>query len=113
MNELRRQYLETLKASTGKQLVSKSASGPRIYAVKNNQGDIIGFRTGEPVSPDEVRRVVSKSASASEDPNAILDSFVLPTPKDGLQSFGQLQDVSKSAETEDDDLINIFPACLR
>lgn len=116
---LREQYLEALKAS-GKTMVSKSASGPQLYAVRNGAGEVLGFYPGEPVSPDEVKRVISKSA-LPKDPNGVFnDARLFPTYSEeaglatGEELANELTDVQKSANLDANaELIGIFPDFLR
>ena len=96
---LREQYFEALKQSQRKQLVSKSAIGPDIYAIRDSAGNLIGFAPGERLSPGEIadlKTEVAKSA-ATDDPNSVLDS---------LFDFGgettEVVEIAKSVEVESD-----------
>jgi hypothetical protein len=99
------------RIQNGKLDVMKSA---RLVGVKVG-GELIGFGTAEPATPEEISRLVksevSKSAVSSDDPNEVFDdSPLLPA----VQSSGQVE-VSKSAdiEPEPDPLEGIFPQWLR
>lgn len=115
MSKLRTQYLEAFKGS--KTLISKSAIGPQLYAVRNGAGQVLGFYPGERISPEEVKRVISKSADLPEDPNNVFDDFRLfPTAQPEEQQFGQSQEIQKGAELDDDpnaELKSLFPSFLR
>lgn len=108
---LRERYFAAVKESQRKELISKSAtSGPQVYAIKNQAGEIIGFAPGERLSPSEVAALktdVAKSATA-EDPNAVLDS---------LFDFGgpPAVEVSKSVDANDPNAIldGVFPQWLQ
>ena len=81
MNALRDQYFAALKSSC-KQLVSKSALGPQIVALRDANNRIVGFSSAEHLSPDHpeiapyLKREVCKSAAvAAEHPNSVFDDF--------------------------------------
>ncbi|EAQ81738.1 hypothetical protein [Blastopirellula marina] len=128
MNKLRESYFDALKASSRKQLVSKSATGPKIYCLRNSTGSIIGYAPGEQVAPAEIKRQIEKEEVAKsaqsglgiadglaselqEDPNSMFDASAL-LPKYDIQSFG-VEEIAKSVNSDDDSLIGIFPAFLR
>lgn len=84
---LREKYLECVKQASkpGKVLVSKSAIGPDVVALRDANGQVIGFSTVEyvPVThPDVAKHLVSKSATKPEtDPNAVFDSLFFGGPE--------------------------------
>ena len=115
--QLREHYLDTLRRSqSGKQLVAKSGSAPRMFCVRNRNGDVIGFGPGERLSPAEIadlKQDVAKSTKTGTeaDPNAVFDS---------LFCFGSAQvtnsvNVSKSADDENKESVldGVFPLWLQ
>lgn len=107
---LRENYLHAVKQSQPvgrKELVSKSALGPNIYAIRNNAGEVVGYAPGEHLSPAEIEEL--RKPLGDGDPNAIFDS---------LFDFGDANavEVMKSADDSDDPntvLIGTFPTWLR
>jgi hypothetical protein len=99
----------------GKLDVMKSA---KVVGVKVG-GELIGFGTAEPATPDEIARLVKSDVSKSaelppDDPNEVFDDSPLLPWQPKVQPIGQVE-VSKSAETEPetDILESTFPPCFR
>lgn len=106
------------RIQSGKLDVMKSA---RLVGVKVG-GELIGFGTAEPATPEEISRLVksevSKSAVSPDDPNEVFDDSPLlpdwsPDVRPLVQSSGATE-VSKSADIETPDVLEgVFPAWLR
>lgn len=103
------------RIQNGKLDVMKSA---RLVGVKVG-GELIGFGTAEPATPEEISRLVksevSKTALSPEDDNAIFDdSPLLPQWQPEVQPIGVSEIVQKSAEVETPDILQgCFPKCLQ
>lgn len=119
---LREKYLQAVANSQlstrGKQLVSKSALGPDIYAVRDDTGRVVGFAPGEQLSPEEIAKLKQPvSKSAESDLNAVFDSLFdfgepLTATIGGQPVNATIADVQKSADV-DDPLAGIFPLWLQ
>lgn len=120
---LREKYFAALKESQrmekGKQLISKSALGPAIVALRDDTGRIVGFSAAEPVAPDEVARQVaigkadvSKSAT-DDDANSLFDAVFGPILGSPNQADESRTVVAKSADRPDPNAVfddaRLFP----
>lgn len=124
---LREKYLSAVKEASKpqKQLVSKSALGPDVVALRDANGMIVGFSTvedipvGHPDHPNFKQDVAKSAAGAPADPNAVFDSLFFGET-DG-QSSGRTVSIpnkvvaAKSADDVEDNscLDSMVPATFR